>query len=99
MFPTRFNCNALERNKGHAPGNTNSIIAIPYDTSDGCPTPNSAAASKYKQNIINHLKLWHHVNQKKTENCNSKIFSFCRRTFSRRFNRDLHIEMHLVMKV
>ena len=27
-----------------------------------CPTPNCATSSKYKQNIINHLKLYHTSN-------------------------------------
>ena len=33
-FFKKSNRNKHERNKGHAPGNVNTIIAIPYDTSE-----------------------------------------------------------------
>ena len=64
-FSTRFNHDDPERNKEHVPGNANTTTAIPQDTSEKkykCPTPNCATTSKYKQNIINHLKLCHTSN-------------------------------------
>ena len=93
-FSTKLNRYKHERNKGHAPGNVDKIIATTYDSSGKqykCPTPYCATISKYRENITKHIKLCYNVN-KKTENRMSKICSFCGKTFSIRFDSDRYIK-------
>ena len=81
-FSTRFNRNQHEKLKGHAPETSNR--EIPRGEKSGlfkCPTIDCATTSKYKYNIIKHLKLCRKVNQNKKGGNENKISSFCSKVY------------------
>ena len=56
-----------------------------------CPTTNCTTTSRYKHNIIKHLKSCYIVNKNKKAASKDKICSICSKSFLKKSNRDRHI--------
>ena len=56
-----------------------------------CPTINCTTTSKYKHNIIKHLKSCYIVNKNKKAVGDNRICSICNKVFAKKSNRDRHI--------
>ena len=92
-FSTRFNRNRHEKLKGHAPETSNR--EIPRDEKNElfkCPATDCATTSKYKYNIIKHLKICHKINKNKKGANENKICNFCSKVFTKKSNRDWHVK-------
>ena len=57
-----------------------------------CPTTDCVTTSKYKYNIIKHLKSCRKVNKNKKGANENKICSFCSKVFTKKYNRDRHVK-------
>ena len=92
-FSARFNRNRHEKLKAQAPETSNR--QIPCDGKSGlfkCPTTDCATTSKYKYNIIKHLKSFRKFNKNKKGANENKICSFCSKVFTKISNRDRHVK-------
>ena len=95
QFSTKFNCNKHERIKRHFHGDERLVRKIPFNDATRvymCPTINCRTSSKYKHNIIKHLKYSCQVNSNKKVADNNKIYSICHKHFLKRSNRDCHMK-------
>ena len=84
-FSTRINGKKHEKLKGHAPETSNR--EIPRDEKSGlfkCLTTDCATTSKYKYNIIKHLKSSRKVNKNKKGANKNKICTFYSKVFTKK---------------
>ena len=96
-FSTTTNRNKHERAKGHGPkDNTRSI---PFDTAKRvymCPTDNCTTSSKYKHNILKHLKSCDSIRKRKIQHASNKTCKFCGKEFVKKSNRQRHeLQFHI----
>ena len=95
-FSTKFNRNKHERTSGHFHEEAErSVRVIPFDESKNlyvCPTVDCKTSSKYKHNIIKHLKLCYRVNNDKKFTTDNKICTICDKHFVKKSNRDRHMK-------
>ena len=94
QFSTKFNRNKHERIKKHYQADERLTHNISYNEqtkSCSCPTTNCTATSRYKHNIIKHLKSCYIVNKNKKAASEDKICSICSKSFLKKSNRDRHI--------
>ena len=95
QFSTKFNRNKHEQIKGHFHGEARPVREIPFNDATKvymCPTVNCRTSSKYKHNIIKHLKSCYQVNSIKKVADNNKICSICHERFLKKSNRDRHMK-------
>ena len=86
-FSTKFNRNKHERIKRYAPENVSSLGEILSDDSSRlfkCPTIHWTTTSKYKHNIIKHLKSCYIVNKNKKAAGDNRICSICNKVFAKK---------------
>ena len=95
QFSTKFNRSKHERIKGHFEESKPATGKIPHDPSTNlffCPTIGCKTTSKYKQNLLKHLKSCSQVNVNRAtaeENTTCGIYN---KTFAKKSNRNRHIQ-------
>ena len=83
QISTKFNRIKHEQTKAHYQEAVRSTREIPYNGVTKfypCPTADYTATSKYKHNIINHLKSCYTVNKNKNSAKENKICSICNKS-------------------
>lgn len=88
-FSTTYNRNKHERNKGHAPQLQDQPKIICIENLYHCPTNGCTIKSKYKANIVKHLKVCVESEKKREKN---KTCTICGKVFVQKSNRDRHIQ-------
>ena len=94
QFSTKFNRNKHERIKGHFEESKQATCKVPHDPSTNlysCPRIDCKTTSKYKQNILKHLKSCSQVNLNKATAKENRTCGICK-TFAKKSNRDRHIQ-------
>lgn len=87
-FSTTYNRNKHERSKGHSPQiHQRNIVCI--ENIYHCPTEGCTVTSKYKANIMKHLKGCVEMKQKRE---NNKTCPHCQKVFAQKSNRDRHVK-------
>ena len=77
-FSTKSNRNKHEKLKEHGP--TVTKTRIPFDETSklyAYPTEDCNVQSKYKSNVLKHLKLYDSIRKKRKSIVNNKICPFC----------------------
>ena len=95
QFSTKFNRNKHERIKGHFEESKPATRKIPHDPSTNlysCPTIGCKTTSKYKQNILKHLKSCSQVNVNRAAAKENRTCGICNKTFAQKSDRDRHIQ-------
>lgn len=94
-FSTKFNRNKHERSKKHFQEDAKTIREIPFDRSTklfSCPTIDCTTTSKYKDNVVKHLKSCYKVNMNKKAATDNKTCHICKKDFLKKSNRDRHVK-------
>ena len=95
QFSAKFNRNKHERIKGHFEESKQATCKIPHNPSTylySCPRIDCKTISKYKQNILKHLKSCSQVNLNKATAKENRTCGICNKTFAKKSNRDRHIQ-------
>ena len=96
QFSSSYNHNKHERAKGHGPKNeTTGSRNIPFDEETEmftCPINGCTTSSKYKHNIVKHLKSCYDVNKYKKSAAQDKTCNICGKELARKSNRDWHFK-------
>ena len=92
-FSTSYNRNKHEKAKGHWSENKKTSIEFNEETSLFiCPTAGCSTTSKYKSNIVKHLKSCYAVNRQRNSVAQKKICTVCGKEFAKKSNRDRHFK-------
>ena len=92
-FSIKSNRNKHEKLKKHGPIITKTRIL--FDESSklyACPTEDCNVQSKYKANVLKHLKSCDAIRKKRKSITSNKICPFCSRVFGQKSNRDRHVK-------
>lgn len=89
-FSTKSNRNKHEKKKGHGPEPTPKPIIECVGDLFVCPNDECSTSSKYKANIVKHLKSCERL-MKKRKGDNKKC-PFCGKVFAQKSNRDRHVQ-------
>ena len=84
-----------ERIKGYFHGDARPVREIPFNDATKvyrCPAVNCRTSSKYKHNILKHLKSCYQVNSNKKVADNNKTCSISHKHFLKKSNRDRHMK-------
>ena len=92
-FSTVFNRNKHEKLKRHWLNKKNNVIEFKKELSLFiCPTAASGTTSKYKNNIVKHLKSCFAINRQHNSVADNKICPACKKEFIKKSNRDRHLK-------
>ena len=95
QFATKFNRNKHQRIKGHFEESKQATCKVPHDPSTNlcfCPRIDCKTTSKYKQNILKHLKSCSQVNLNKATAKENGTCGICNKTFTKKSDRYRHIQ-------
>ena len=92
-FSTVFNRNKHEKLKRHRLNKKNNVIEFKKELSLFiCPTAGSGTTSKYKNNIVKHLKSCFAINRQHNSVADNNICPACKKEFIKKSNRDRHLK-------
>ena len=93
-FSTKLNRNRYKKVKKHGPVEVKT--KIPFNETSklyNCPTDGCIVESKYKHNVLKHLKLCDQLRKKKKIVTMNKVGPICSKVFAQKSNRDRHVEV------
>ena len=91
-FSTVFNPNKHEKLKGHWLQKKNVIEFSKELSLFICATSGCSTTSKYKNNIVKHLKSCFAINRQRNSVADNKICPVCKKEFIKKSNRDRHLK-------
>ena len=91
-FSTKSNRNKHEKLKNHG-SQLEEKTKIPFfDTLYRCPANGCDVESKYKYNIVKHLKICVELKKRRNTVANSKVCPVCSKAFAQKSNRDRNVK-------
>ena len=90
---TKSNQNKHERLKAHRLQMDNKNEIPFFDDVFHCPTNGGVTKSKYKHNIVKHLKMCTDLKMKRNTVANNKVCPVCSRVFAQKSNRNRHVNI------
>ena len=91
-FSTKYNRNKQEKRKGHGPQLQGKLEILSIGNLYYCPTNGCIVKSKYKANIVKHLKLCVKIKEKWNTHAKNKSCPVCQKVLPQKWNHDRHMQ-------